>query len=87
VLEPASLARPVLVGPHTFNFEEITLTLIRGGGAKRVMQNEALGGEVLELLQDEVRCKQMGRQARVVFDSERGAVRRVMQLIDRMLQE
>jgi 3-deoxy-D-manno-octulosonic-acid transferase len=87
VLEPAALARPVLVGPHTFNFEEITLTLIRGGGAKRVLQNEALGGEVLELLQDEARCKQMGHQARVVFDSERGAVGRVMRLIDRMLQE
>jgi len=25
VLEPASLATPVLVGPHTFNFEEGTL--------------------------------------------------------------
>jgi 3-deoxy-D-manno-octulosonic-acid transferase len=87
VLEPAALARPVLVGPHTFNFEEITLTLIRGGGAKRVLQSEALGNEVLELLHDEQRCKQMGQQARVVFDSERGAVGRVMELIDRMLQE
>jgi hypothetical protein len=29
----------------------------------------------------------MGQQARVVFDSERGAVGRVMKLIDRMLQE
>jgi 3-deoxy-D-manno-octulosonic-acid transferase len=87
VLEPAALSRPVLVGPHTFNFEEITLTLIRGGGAKRVMHSAALGAEVLDLLQDEARCKQMGCQARVVFDSERGAVGRVMRLIDRMLQE
>lgn len=87
VLEPAALSRPVLVGPHTFNFEEITLALIRGGGAKRVLQNNALGAAVLDLLHDSVRCKQMGYQARVVFDSERGAVRRVMQLIDRMLQE
>ncbi|HET7332884.1 lipid IV(A) 3-deoxy-D-manno-octulosonic acid transferase [Dyella sp.] len=87
VLEPAALSRPVLVGPHTFNFEEITLTLIRGGGAKRVMQSNALGAEVLDLLQDEARCRQMGCQARVVFDSERGAVGRVMRLIDRMLQE
>lgn len=87
VLEPAALSRPVLVGPHTFNFEEITLTLIRGGGARRVLQNEALGGEVLNLLHDDARCKQMGRQARVVFDSERGAVGRVMELIDQMLQE
>lgn len=87
VLEPAALSRPVLVGPHTFNFEEITLALIRGGGAKRVLQNNALGAAVLDLLHDSVRCEQMGYQARVVFDSERGAVRRVMQLIDRMLQE
>src|SRR5579875_2093878 len=28
VLEPAALSRPVLVGPHTFNFEEITRSLI-----------------------------------------------------------
>jgi 3-deoxy-D-manno-octulosonic-acid transferase len=87
VLEPAALARPVLVGPHTFNFDEITLTLIRGGGAKRVLESRALGMEVLELLQDQPRCTQMGRQARVVFDSERGAVGHVMRLIDRMLQE
>ncbi|RUL70991.1 lipid IV(A) 3-deoxy-D-manno-octulosonic acid transferase [Dyella choica] len=87
VLEPAALSRPVLVGPHTFNFEEITLALIRGGGAKRVLLSEALGGAVLDLLQDGTRCKHMGRQARIVFDSERGAVGRVMGLIDRMLQE
>jgi 3-deoxy-D-manno-octulosonic-acid transferase len=87
VLEPAALAKPVLVGPHTFNFEEITLALIRGGGAKRVLQSEALGEEVVGLLHDTEQCTQMGRQARVVFDSERGAVERVMKLIDRMLQE
>jgi 3-deoxy-D-manno-octulosonic-acid transferase len=87
VLEPAALSTPVLVGPHTFNFEEITLALIRGGGAKRVLQSEALGEEVLGLLHDTEQCTQMGRQARVVFDSERGAVERVMKLIDRMLQE
>jgi 3-deoxy-D-manno-octulosonic-acid transferase len=87
VLEPAALSKPVLVGPHTFNFEEITLALIRGGGAKRVLQSEALGEEVVGLLHDTEQCTQMGRQARVVFDSERGAVERVMKLIDRMLQE
>ena len=87
VLEPAALAKPVLVGPHTFNFEEITLTLIRGGGASRVMRNEQLCTEVIGLLQDHPKREQMGKQARVVFDSERGAVRRVMELIDRMLQE
>jgi 3-deoxy-D-manno-octulosonic-acid transferase len=87
VLEPAALARPVLVGPHTFNFEEITLTLIREGGARRVPHAEQLGMEVLELLRDGRLRERMGRDARRVFDSERGAVGRVMKLVDDILQE
>jgi 3-deoxy-D-manno-octulosonic-acid transferase len=87
VLEPAALSTPVLVGPHTFNFEEITLTLIQEGGATRVNSDEELGTQVLQLLRDEPRRDRMGMVARIVFDSERGAVKRVMGMIDRLLQE
>jgi 3-deoxy-D-manno-octulosonic-acid transferase len=87
VLEPAALARPVLVGPHTFNFEEITLTLIREGGANRVPHADQLGHEALDLLRDARIRERMGRNARRVFDSERGAVGRVMELVDRVLEE
>ncbi|WP_130619275.1 lipid IV(A) 3-deoxy-D-manno-octulosonic acid transferase [Dyella amyloliquefaciens] len=87
VLEPAALSTPVLVGPHTFNFEEITLTLIQEGGAMRVNSAEELGTHVLQLLRDEPRRDRMGMVARIVFDSERGAVKRVMGMIDRLLQE
>lgn len=87
VLEPAALSTPVLVGPHTFNFEEITLTLIQEGGATRVNSAEELGTQVLQLLRDEPRRDRMGMVARIVFDSERGAVKRVMGMIDRLLQE
>ncbi|MET0330207.1 MAG: lipid IV(A) 3-deoxy-D-manno-octulosonic acid transferase [Dyella sp.] len=87
VLEPASLATPVLVGPHTFNFEEGTLTLIREGGGERVAAAEQLGGEVIGLLRDGERRQRMGLRARAVFDSERGAVQRVLRLIDGLLQK
>jgi 3-deoxy-D-manno-octulosonic-acid transferase len=87
VLEPAALSTPVLVGPHTFNFEEITLTLIQEGGAARVHSAEELGAAVQQLLRDPPRRESMGRIARVVFDSERGAVKRVMGMIDDLLQE
>ncbi|WP_114241778.1 lipid IV(A) 3-deoxy-D-manno-octulosonic acid transferase [Dyella sp. C9] len=87
VLEPAALSTPVLVGPHTFNFEEITLTLIQEGGAMRVDGAEELGTAVLNLLRDKPRCERMGMVARIVFDSERGAVKRVMGMIDNLLQE
>lgn len=87
VLEPAALSVPVLVGPHTFNFEEITGSLIEQGGAERVADTAQLGPDVLRLLFDGARRERMGQAAQQVFERERGAVRRVMQLIDALLQE
>jgi len=87
VLEPAALSTPVLVGPHTFNFEEITRSLLLQGGAERVAGNEQLGHDVLELLRDPAKRERMGRAAQQVFDRERGAVQRIMQMIDAVLQE
>ncbi|HXS73569.1 MAG TPA: lipid IV(A) 3-deoxy-D-manno-octulosonic acid transferase [Rhodanobacteraceae bacterium] len=84
VLEPASLARPVLVGPYTFNFEEITRSLIDAGGARRVESPGELGPAVLELLRDAPLRRHMGACARMVFARERGAVRRTMILIERI---
>jgi 3-deoxy-D-manno-octulosonic-acid transferase len=87
VLEPAALARPVLVGRHTFNFDDITQILIREGGARRVSRGEELGAAVLQLLRDRAALERMGECAREVFESQRGAVPRVMALIDGLLQE
>lgn len=87
VLEPAALSRPVLVGPHTFNFDDITQILIREGGAMRVERGEDLGAAVLQMLRDPASLERMGLCAREVFDSQRGAVQRVMHLIDGLLQE
>ncbi len=87
VLEPAALSTPVLVGPHTFNFEEITRSLIDQGGAERVADNQQLGHDVLQLLRDPDKRQRMGCAAQQVFERERGAVGRIMQLIDTLLQE
>jgi 3-deoxy-D-manno-octulosonic-acid transferase len=87
VLEPAALSVPVVVGPHTFNFAEITHSLIQQGGAERVAGADRLGPDVLKLLLDATKRAQMGRAAQQVFERERGAVQRIMQLIDTALQE
>ena len=87
VLEPAALSVPVVVGPHTFNFEEITHSLIQQGGAERVAGADRLGPDVLKLLLDASKRARMGQAAQQVFERERGAVQRIMQLIDTMLQE
>jgi 3-deoxy-D-manno-octulosonic-acid transferase len=87
VLEPAALSVPVLVGPHTFNFEEITRSLIEQGGAERVSAADQLGPHLLQLLLDASRRERMGDAAQLVFERERGAVQRVMRLVDGLLQE
>jgi len=87
VLEPAALSVPVLVGPHTFNFDEITRILIEQGGAMLVPDMARLGPDVLRLLLDAATRERMGQDAKRVFERERGAVQRVMQLIDGTLQE
>ena len=84
VLEPAALSRPVLVGPHTFNFDEITSALIDMGGAQRVASTQELGAAVLELFGDPVELARMGAAAHAVCARERGAVRRTMVLLGRI---
>lgn len=84
VLEPAALSKPVLVGPHTFNFEEITRSMIEVGAARRVASADELGAAVLELLRDPAELARMGAAARMVCARERGAARRTMAMLGRI---
>lgn len=85
VLEPAALSKPVVVGPYTFNFEGITASLLEAGAALRVRDADGLATAIGECLQDPSRRRAMGEAGRRVFERERGAVGRVMQLIDSAL--
>jgi len=84
VLEPAALSKPVVVGPYTFNFEEITRSMIEAGAARRVGSAQELGEVVLELLRDPPELARMGTAARAVCARERGAARRTMALLGRI---
>ncbi len=84
VLEPAALSKPVVVGPYTFNFEEITRSMVEAGGARRIASTRELGAVVLELLRDPAELARMGAAAHAVCVRERGAVRRTMVLLGRV---
>src|SRR5690606_39233648 len=60
VLEPAALGVPVVVGPHTFNFEEVTDLLLERGAALRVKDSEDLSKALQLLLADPARRALMG---------------------------
>ncbi|PIV32463.1 MAG: 3-deoxy-D-manno-octulosonic acid transferase, partial [Lysobacterales bacterium CG02_land_8_20_14_3_00_62_12] len=84
VLEPAAVAVPILVGPNTFNFAEITESLIHQGAAIRVANAVELGDAVARLFADPAARQRMGTAALTAMQSERGAVARIIAIIDQV---
>ena len=85
VLEPAALGKPVLVGPNTFTFEEITSQLLASGGALRVMDADELARQVIRLLGDEATCSQMGQAGLALVKSGQGALKRTLDIAAKLL--
>jgi 3-deoxy-D-manno-octulosonic-acid transferase len=85
VLEPASVAVPVIVGPHTFNFAEITESLIHDGAALRVRNPTELGDVVAKLFAESETRRSMGKAALAAMERERGAVARIVDIVGNVL--
>ena len=85
ILEPAALSVPVVVGPQTFNFVEITASLIDAGAALRIADAGELGATVIELLTDAPKRKRLGTAARAAFEREQGGVLRTLEIVEKVL--
>jgi 3-deoxy-D-manno-octulosonic-acid transferase len=87
VLEPARLARPVLVGPHTATAAEGVDRLLAHGGALRVSSAEVLALAVDDLLADPARAADMGRRAATAVSGGQGALERHMKIVAARLEQ
>jgi len=83
LIEAASVGRPVLVGPHTFNFEEATRLAIEVGAALRVSDADDLLANALKLLDDAQTRTRMGEAGLAFAARHRGAAARVAKLVPR----
>jgi 3-deoxy-D-manno-octulosonic-acid transferase len=81
MMEPASLGLPVISGPHTFNFIEITELLSEQDVLIRIYNQAELANEVCKLLADANRRHYIGEIGREIIESNRGNIDRLMQLI------
>ena len=86
LLEPAVLERPVLVGPNNFNAPEIAQLMLENGAARQVNSAEQLAAAILELAMDPAMRARMGAQGREMVAANRGALDRVVQLVEARLQ-
>src|SRR5690606_28889173 len=85
LLEPAALARPILVGPHNFNGPEIADLLLAAGAAVQVGSAHELAASLVSLIPDEALRAEMGAKAQAIVAANRGALERVMRLIEARL--
>ncbi len=81
MLEPACLGLPVIMGPHVFNFQEISQLLLDEGAAWKVSNADELSGRVSSLLADANLRHSIGERGRGVVLKNRGNVEKIMELI------
>ncbi|MEM6639562.1 MAG: lipid IV(A) 3-deoxy-D-manno-octulosonic acid transferase [Pseudomonadota bacterium] len=85
LLEPAALGVPAVTGQHLFNSEDIADRLADQGAVRIVASADQLADEVLALLSDPDRRTAIARVAQGIIDQNRGAVDRLLKLIEPLL--
>jgi 3-deoxy-D-manno-octulosonic-acid transferase len=85
LLEPAALGLPILTGPNNFNSEDVARLLIARGAAEVVHNAQELGDAVAALLSDPEARARIGEQGRASVDGNRGALVKLLGLIDPLM--
>ena len=80
MMEPASLGIPVLAGPFTYNFTEITQMLMDAGGLQVVHDTRELSELVCKFLDDANLRHDAGEKARLVIKANQGNLPKIMDL-------
>ena len=81
LLEACAVGRPVIVGPHTFNFEDATSGAIEAGAAIRVIDERELGSAINQMVHDPDRRAAMSGAGKRFTDAHRGATEKTLKLL------
>ena len=85
ILEAAVAGKPILVGPHMENFQEIADEFQAEDALRVVLSAEELGREVAGMLGDPARRAALGGAARAIVDRNRGALARTVDALAELL--
>ena len=81
MLEAAASSKPVLFGPHIFNFEHISQLLLNSDGAVQVSDANQLMQTIAELLLDEDKRVAIGKNAKKIIEDNRGVTKQLIELL------
>lgn len=85
LLEPAALGKPVLSGPHLFNFMEIAAQLREAGALSEVENAMQLADKVAALLNEPSEMLRMSQAGLSVLKANQGALERLLEGLQRLL--
>ena len=86
LLEPAALALPIVTGPNNFNAADVARLLLQSDAALEVRNADELSNALLELCANAGRRNAMGRAALNIVEANRGALARVMRLVEPLIR-
>ncbi|MBF8639617.1 MULTISPECIES: lipid IV(A) 3-deoxy-D-manno-octulosonic acid transferase [Pseudomonas] len=86
LLEPAALGKPVLSGPHVFNFLDIAAQLRDAQALRDVRSAEDIAEALQLLLMDEHVAGQMRQGGLAVLKANQGALQRLLDGLDRLIR-
>ncbi|WP_319558036.1 3-deoxy-D-manno-octulosonic acid transferase [Thiomicrorhabdus sp.] len=85
ILEPASLHRPVISGPHYANLQALFNTFINSASMEITKTPQALGTLLSKLADDPKQQIQLGERAYQAFSHQSGALERLLDAIDPLI--
>ena len=87
LLEPAALGVPVLAGPHNFNSADVAKILVERGAALIVNDAKELAARVSVLLSNPTERARIGALGRECVEGNRGALDKLLGLIDPLMRQ
>ena len=81
LIEACAAGKPVLFGPHTYNFAEAAESALAAGAALRVANADELMREARRLLTDAGAARRMGEAGLAFTKAHQGATQRVLELV------
>ncbi|PIQ90078.1 MAG: hypothetical protein COV71_05915 [Candidatus Omnitrophica bacterium CG11_big_fil_rev_8_21_14_0_20_41_12] len=81
IIEPASLKKPVIFGPHMFNFRDISELFLRNEAAIMVHSQDELAAKIKEILSNSPAAREMAERSYGLIIANQGATLKNIQAI------
>jgi 3-deoxy-D-manno-octulosonic-acid transferase len=86
-MEPAALGKPILTGPHTFNFEDVMKLMSQAGAVKEIQNSIELMSQVQKLFSDGELYQTMSKASIDVVKKNQGALNYLGELIEQEIKQ